>query len=78
MKVNCIIEVKRNGKYEKEGEFTNKETIYRDLAESLISKKINKCTYITRITRVNLYNGYEKITVTYTNDVRRIYTIESH
>lgn len=76
MKVNCVIEVKRNGKYIKEGEFTNRETVYKDLAISLIAKKINHCTYIKRIGRLNLYNGFEKITITYSNDVRRIYTIE--
>jgi hypothetical protein len=44
----------------------------------MVNKKICACTYIKSIKRTQLYTGFEKITVTYDNDVRRVYTIESH
>ena len=77
-KVNMTIEVKNGKTYETTNVIEDRTEIYESLARDLISKKLCSCTYIKSIKRVNLYNGFEKITVTYDNDVRRIYVIESH
>ena len=54
---------------------TDPTEVYKDLADSLISKKINHCTYITRITRTQLYTGYINITVNYDNGVKRVFHV---
>lgn len=74
-----VIEVKKNGKYIPSENCTPKtspQEIYTDLSRDLIAKKLCKCTYINSITRCNLYDGFIKITVTYNNNVRAIYTIK--
>lgn len=77
-KVNMTIEVKNGKKYEVTNVIENRTEVFESLARDLVNKKLCACTYIKSIKRVNLYNGFEKITVTYDNDVRRIYVIESH
>ena len=72
------IEVKRGNVWDFCRREENPEEVYKKLASDMIAKKINKCTYITRITRSNLYNGYEKIYILYNNGVRVTYQIESH
>lgn len=42
---------------------TNTITIYRSLANDLIAKKINKCTYIKSIKRQQLYTGFINIII---------------
>ena len=41
----------------------------------LISKKINRCTYITRIKRVNNYDGTQTITITLDNGYRMVFIV---
>ena len=55
---------------------TDLETIYRRLANTLIAKKINCCKYVQSIKRVNLYNGFQKITVFENNGCKEEYIIE--
>lgn len=50
--------------------------IFRRLAGDLIHKKINNGKYIRSIKRVNLYNGYIKITVYQPGDVKTEYIIK--
>ena len=76
--VNMTIEVKNGKQYEVTRICENRAEVYESLSRDMINKKLCGCTYIKSIKRVNLYNGFEKITVSYDNDVRRIYTIESH
>lgn len=54
---------------------TNEKTIYERLAGMLISKKINRCTYITRIKRVNNYDGTQTITITQDNGYRMVFIV---
>ena len=67
--------VKNNGVYELTHTEYKAEDVYQRLSTDLIAKKINKCTYITRITRSNLYNGFVRIYVYYNNGVYACYTI---
>ena len=76
--VNYIVEVKNGKNYEITNTCTNCTDVYESLARDLINKKICQCSYIKSIKRTNLYNGFEKIIVTYDNNVRRTYTIVSH
>ncbi len=55
---------------------TDPETVYKRLAADLIAKKINACNYIRSIKRVNLYNGYQKITVLQDNACKIEYIIK--
>ena len=59
-------------------EITDKVSIYARLAGELIAKKLCECKYIKRIKRVNLYNGYEEITVVYDNECKLVFTIKNH
>jgi IS1 family transposase len=68
--------VKEFKKWNVSWETTDKEVVYKKLLDDLISKKVNACRYILRIERVNLYNGYERITVYYDNDVKTDYIID--
>lgn len=56
---------------------TNELTVYKDLTNDLINKKINKCSYIKSITRGTYYNGFDWIKIKYNNDITRCYIIES-
>lgn len=68
--------IKENNKYIETYATTDPETIYRRLTEELIAKKINCCKWIQSIKRVNLYTGYQKITVHETNGIKAEYIIK--
>jgi hypothetical protein len=76
-KIKRVIELKEGRAWIEHNSTTDTQTVYECLCGDLINKKINACTYIKSIKRVNLYNGYQKITVTYNNDCRAIYTIKN-
>ena len=54
---------------------TDKKTIYGRLASMLIGKKLNHCAYITRIKRVNNYDGTQTITFTMDNGYRIVFIV---
>lgn len=76
-KVNFIVEVKIGRVYKAENTCTDTTEVYKALSNDIIAKKVNGCTYIKSIRREPLYNGYQRIIVTYDNKVRRVYTVES-
>lgn len=78
MKPNVIFEKKIGRNYEETYHSEDKAQVYEDLAHEMISKKLCGCSYIRSITRKQMYNGFIKITVTYDNGDRRIYTINDH
>ena len=57
-------------------ETTNPEQVYKKLLDDMISKKLNGCTYIRKIEKVSLYNGFNRITVYYDNGVKTDYIID--
>ena len=75
-KIIKIVEVKENNKWVQTYSTEDIATVYQDLSESLIAKKLNCCTYIRSIKRINLYNGFQKITVYHTNDVKVTFIVE--
>ena len=75
--VNCIYEAKEGRKYVETWRTEDPARVYKDLAQEMISKKINDCKYIRSIKRTTLYNGFQRITVTYDHGGRRIYTVEN-
>lgn len=68
---------KVNGKWETIFIWEEPEVVYKELMHELIHKKLEQCTYITRIQRIQKYNGFIEIIVNYTGNIRRIYTIKS-
>ena len=68
MEIKRVFEVKQNGKWVEEFTNTDPGEVYKWLTDSLIAKKLNACQYIRTIKRENLYNGFQKITVTYSNE----------
>lgn len=76
-KVNFIVEIKSGKVYKAERTCTDTTEVYKALSNDIIAKKVNGCGYIKSIRRTPLYNGYQRIIVTYDNAVRRIYTVES-
>ncbi len=78
MNINVTTEVKKGKTYEATHTNDNVAEVYERLAQDLISKKLNGCRWIKSIKRVQLYNGFVKIIVTYDNDCRNTYTIASH
>lgn len=75
--INLVIEIKNGKKWVKDTVFTDETLVYKYLANDLISKKLNGCTYIKTIKRVPNYDGTQTIIVTFNNDTRSIYTVKN-
>ena len=58
-------------------EDTDSANVYEFLTHDLIAKKLNACTYIKSITRVNNYDGTQTVTVTYDTATRNVYTVKN-
>lgn len=74
------VQVKRNGKYEFECQYTeklNKAYIHERLAQDLLHHYVHKARYIKRMTDHSNYDGTRTITTTYDNDCRIIYVVKS-
>ena len=67
--------VKNGRNWELTNTTTDSATVYKDLAQAMISKKINCCLYIKSIKRVPLYNGQQRIDILYGNGVKVVYTV---
>ena len=71
--------------YKKEGKnswrvtFTdnNETNVFRSLASDLTAKKLNNCSYIKTIKRVQKYTHCE-ITVSYDNNTKNVYFLPAH
>ena len=77
MEIKRVFEIKEGRNWRETYCCTEEAEVYRFLAEELIAKKINACTYIRSIKRTNLYNGFQKIVVSYDNGGRAIYTVKN-
>lgn len=77
MEIKRVFEVKEGRTWKEEFACTDTAEVYKWLAEELIAKKINACTYIRSIKRDNLYNGFQRITVAYDNGGRSVYTVKN-
>ena len=78
LEVSKQIFVKSGRNYELTYTNTNAAEVYADLAQAMISKKLNGCSYIRSIKRVPLYNGYQRIDILYTNETKVAFTIADH
>lgn len=76
-KLNCTYYEKTSAGYNETWKTDDAYQVYKDLAQELISKKINSCTWIKTIKRRQLYNGYIEITVTYDHGGKRVYTVNN-
>lgn len=77
MSIQKVVEVKNGSKWEVTHTVSDVADVYKSLANDLVNKKLNKCTYIKSIKRTPLYNGFDEICVVYDNEVRAIYTVEN-
>lgn len=77
MSIQKVVEVKNGSKWEVTLTVSDEADVYKSLANDLVNKKLNKCTYIKSIKRTPLYNGFDEIRVVYDNGVRAIYTVEN-
>ena len=77
METKRVFEVKEGRVWRESFVTTDPVEVYKFLAEELIAKKINACSYIRSIKRQNLYNGYQRIFISYDNGGRAIYTIKN-
>lgn len=77
METKRVFEIKEGRAWRETYTTTEPTEVYKYLAEELIAKKINACTYIRSIKRQNLYNGFQKIVVSYDNGGRSVYTIKN-
>lgn len=69
--------IKEGRTYKESHTTTDAAIVYQRLTGDLIAKKINACTYIKSIKRVNLYNGYQKLTVYLDNGVKIEYIVKN-
>lgn len=76
--VSRTIETKKGDKWFYGSTCRDPETVYESLANDLIAKKINQCSYIKSIRRRQNYNGTATITVVYSNNVRALYVVADH
>lgn len=74
--IKYLVQEKQGRNYVDVHVCNNEKEVYKQLSHDLIAKKINCCTYIKSIKRVNNYDGTINVTVMYSNNVRRIYTVE--
>lgn len=65
-----------NGMYRETYYTEDKLSVYEELSNRLIAKKIDHCKWITSVRKVSLYNGFEKIYVSYDNHTRDIFIVE--
>ena len=77
MEIKRITEIKDGRAWRETYTTTDPAEVYKALAEDLISKKINACAYIHSIKRENLYNGFQRLTVSHNNGVRSTYIIKN-
>lgn len=49
----------------------------KQLSSALINKKMNKCSYIKRITQEQRYT-HKEITIIYNNGVKQVYQVNAH
>lgn len=70
--VRATTYTKAGGQWKECHETTNPEQVYK----KLLDKKINACLYIRKIKRVNLHNGFNRVTVYYDNGVKTDYIID--
>lgn len=77
MEIKRTVEIKEGRVWRETHTNTNPGEVYQDLAGDLIAKKINGCTYIRSIKRTPLYNGFQKIVVSYDNGVRATYIVKN-
>lgn len=75
---SMTIQKKIGNRWETLSTDTNSALIHENLLGDLIAKKLEECTYIKSIKRTQNYNGTITITVTYIDNVRRVYTVASH
>lgn len=70
------IQSKANGKWATVNTIEDKATLYESLANALVSKKLNCCSYIKSIKRIQMYTHVE-IVVTQDNGFRTIYYVNA-
>lgn len=77
MEITRTFEVKKGREWEAQLVETDPTEVYKFLTEELIAKKLNCCSYIRSIKRENLYNGSQRITITYSAEFggRSVYII---
>lgn len=73
--IQKVVEIRAGRKWEQTHAITDETEIYKSLATDLINKKIHAAAYIRNIKRTPNYDGTQRITVTYDNDCRAIYTV---
>ena len=76
-KVNVRYEEKQGRAFVTTWECDDAMQVYDDLTHELISKKLNGCTWIKSIKRVQRYTHVE-IIVTYDHGGRDIFTVPTH
>lgn len=70
-----VTEIKTGREWIQSSTETDPEEVFRSLSEDLYRKKILGSQSIRSIKRTVRYDGYARITVTYSDDCRRVYTV---
>ena len=74
--IRRVCEVKEGNKWVVTYVDPDEVSVYKWLAHDLTAKKLHKCTYITRITDRNNFDGTRDIVVSYDNGCRNTFTVE--
>lgn len=72
-----IVEKKQGRKWVEEYRTKDVTTVYRELGLRMVSKKLHRCNWIKSIRHTTLYNGYQKIIITYDNGYRDVFYVEN-
>lgn len=75
--IKKVVEIKNGKTWEVSFILTDEKEVYESLAQDLINKKLNQCTFIKTIKRIPNYDGTQSITVNYNNDTRAVYTVKN-
>ena len=76
--IELIREVKKGSKWETVYTLTNKEDIYKELSDAMVTKYLTKASWIKSIRRTQNYDGTITVTVNYDKDLRSIITVEDN
>jgi hypothetical protein len=73
-----VVRQRKEGKqWVEDGKLTDEGAVYKRLAEALVAKKLNGCTWIKSITRKQVYTHLE-IVVSYDNGYRDVFHMPAH
>ena len=75
--ISKTVEIKKGNAWSVTAHTEHVETVYTSYARDLQAKYLHKCTYIKKVVRKPLYNGFDKVIFYHNNGVRVTYIVHT-